>query len=217
MSKGQTADTKPSKIFIETFRFAGWILSKSYWRVKYHNLEKIPPVSDSGLIIAANHQTYLDPFWICLPIKRELRFMAWDEAFDLLIAGHILRKLGAFPTTLKRGGTPKALKQSLEILKNKGTLFIFPEGNREFSDGNLLEFKTGAVRLALASGVSILPVTIRGGNKLWSRDHKFPRPGKVEIFYHPLINFPDGIAKKDINRSVNDLTAKLKNIISSKL
>ncbi len=144
--------------------------------------------------------------------------MAWDEAFDLFMVGRVLNKLGAFPTSLQRGGTIKALKESLKILKNKGTLVIFPEGEREFSDGALLDFKTGVSRLALETGVSILPVTIRGADKIWSRDHKFPKPGKVNIFYHPLIKVPD-ITEDEDNRDqfILDLTEELKNIISSKL
>jgi 1-acyl-sn-glycerol-3-phosphate acyltransferase len=48
--------------------------------------------------------------------------------------------------------------------------------------------KGGAVRMALEAGVPILPVTIRGANKVWPASRLFPRFGKVEIIYHPVFH-----------------------------
>lgn len=178
-----------SPLVVWITRYFSLIISKILWRIKYTNVENIPKESAAGLIISANHQTYFDPFWICIPVKREMRFMAWNKAFGWIFIGRWLRMLGAFPVSLKRGGTIKALKQTLEFLRNGKTVVIFPEGEREFADGKLLPFKTGAVRIALEANVPILPVTVVGGNRIWSRDHKFPRFGKVEIIYHPVIKF----------------------------
>ena len=140
--------------------------------------------------------------------------MTWDEPFKWFFINKFLHKLGCFPVSLKRGGSVKALKEALTVLENGATLVVFPEGERGFADGNLLEFRTGAVRLALEANVPILPVTIRGGNKIWAREHKFPRLGKVGIFYHPIINFTDNIEQKDANKYVAEMTAELKKIIS---
>ncbi|MDQ3635322.1 MAG: 1-acyl-sn-glycerol-3-phosphate acyltransferase [Acidobacteriota bacterium] len=211
--------SKPSKLVVETVRFLANLLSKTLWRVKYYNLENIPFESENGLIIVSNHQTYFDPFWICIPIKRNLRFMTWDEPFKWFFIGELLRKLGCFPVSLKRGGGIKSLKEAFIVLEDGATLVIFPEGEREFADGDLLKFKTGAVRLALKVNVPILPITIRGGNKIWAREHKFPRLGKVEIFYHPIINFSDKSADKSADKHTNEhiekLSEQLKKIISS--
>ena len=49
-------------------------------------------------------------------------------------------------------------------------------------------FKAGAVRLALEAQVPILPVTIKGGNRVWPQGWRFPRPGKVVVTYHPLLS-----------------------------
>lgn len=54
-------------------------------------------------------------------------------------------------------------------------------------DGSMIRMKGGAVRMALEAGVPILPVTIRGANRVWPEGRRLPRPGKVEIIYHPLI------------------------------
>ena len=77
---------------------------------------------------------------------------------------------------------------------------IFPEGSREHEDGKLLEFKSGAIRIAIETGVPILPVTIRGANKVWSQDRKFPNIfQKVEIYFHPIFE----VKKPSENEKLN--------------
>jgi 1-acyl-sn-glycerol-3-phosphate acyltransferase len=71
-------------------------------------------------------------------------------------------------------------------LRNGGAVVIFPEGARSEATGSLERFKAGAVRLALEAQVPILPVTIKGGNRVWPKGSRFPRPGKVVVTYHPL-------------------------------
>ena len=193
----------------------GLFISKILWRIKFHGLENIPQDLKSGLIVVANHQTYFDPFWICFKIRRKFRFMAWDKAFDWFLIGKFIRYLGAFPVSLERGGTIKTLKQTLAALRDGATLVIFPEGSRGFSDGKMLEFKTGAARLAIEANVPILPVTVRGGNRVWAQDIKFPRLGKVEIIYHPLMKVAPTENNNGIDLYVNELTEKLVEIISS--
>ena len=96
-------------------------------------------------------------------------------------------------------------------------MFIFPEGSRGFSDGKLLEFKTGTVRIAIEAGVPILPVTIRGANKVWSQDIKYPHFGKVEIFFHPVLEISKPTDSADQHQYIEELTEKLKTAIESKL
>lgn len=163
--------------------------------------------------MVANHQTYFDPFWICIKINRTLRFIAWDKAFDWFLIGWMIRKLGAFPVSLERGGTLGASKRALKVLRQGATLVIFPEASREFSDGEFLEFKTGAVRLAIEARVPILPVTVCGGNHVWAQDMKFPKLHKVKIIYHPLFKTPE--PAKDIHAQVLAVTSEIKEIIKA--
>ena len=68
-----------------------------------------------------------------------------------------------------------------------GAVVLFPEGGRGNPDGTMKKFKAGAVRMALEAGVPILPVTIRGGQRVWPSNFRFPRLGHpVEVIYHPL-------------------------------
>ena len=148
-------------------------------------MENIP--RDSGVIIAANHQSYGDPAWLALQIKRPIRFLAWSEAFSWPVVGKAIQLLGAWPLQVE-GSDPAAIRRSLTWLREGGAVVIFPEGGRGRPDGSLIRMKGGAVRMALEAGVPILPVTIRGANLVWPAGQRVPRPGKVEITYHPVIH-----------------------------
>lgn len=186
MSEQSSIPKYPSAIVVDFVRLTVFVMSKILWRLEYIGKENIPQNSKRGLLIVANHQTYFDPFWIAVPVKRKLRFMAWDAAFQWFLIGRLIRYLGAFPVNLERGSL-QSYRQAVKFLRAGANLFIFPEGAREFSDGKLLAFKSGAVKIALQADVPILPVTVSGANKIWAQDMKFPRPGKVKIIFHPLI------------------------------
>lgn len=168
---------------IEVIRPLGLGLSKVLWRTRYKGMENVP--LKGGLIIAANHQTYVDPFWVGLPIKRPMRFLAWDEAFDWPVVGKLMQLFGAWPIQIE-GSDPTAIRRTLQWLKDGGAVVIFPEGARCEPSGELERFKNGAVRLALEANVPILPVTIRGGHRVWPKGRLLPRLNNVEVIYHPL-------------------------------
>ncbi len=206
------------KFGIETVRLVGRTLSKILFRIKYINQENIPSQNEltGGLLICANHQTYFDPFWICFPVKRPLRYMAWDKATEWFLVGDFIRSLGAFPVNVERGGK-ETIKISLGWLRNGGSLVVFPEGEREFSNGEMLDFKNGAVRIAMQAGVPILPVTVRGGNKVWSQGMTTPRLRKVEIIYHPVFQLPPAPEGVDSKTHIANLNEKLRTIIASEM
>lgn len=194
------------------------LASKLLWFITYRGKNNIPQDLDTGLLIAPNHQTYFDPFWVAVPIRRKMRFMAWAGAFDWFIVGPLIRHLGSFPVRYEVGGTKNAMKEALRSLRDGATLTIFPEGERGREDGQLQEFKTGAVRIAMQAGVPILPVTIRGGHGVWPQAFKSPKFfRRVEIIYHPLFEVPQPEEGTDLHDHLEALTAKLKSIIASAL
>lgn len=171
--------------FINVLRVIVGVGSRVYWRLELKGIENIP--QNSGLIIAANHQSYADPFLLALPVKRPIRFLAWSEAFSWPVVGKAIQRLGAWPLQIE-GSDPAAIRRSLTWLRENGAVVIFPEGGRGESDGSMIRMKGGAVRMALDAGVPILPVTIRGANRVWPAKNLLPRPGKVEIVYHALFH-----------------------------
>lgn len=204
-------------LIIDAARLISYAAGKILWRIQYHDKQNIPKNLKSGLLIVANHQTYFDPFWICAPLRRKYRFMAWDKAFDWFAVGSLIKYLGAFPVDTKKGTTKNVLRESLGALKDGATLVVFPEGARSFPDGKLAEFKTGAVRIALEANVPILPVTVKGANRVWSQTMKYPKLKKVEIFYHPLFYVPKLQEGGNYHTHLEKITQQLVETIGSKL
>ena len=168
---------------INILRFFLYLLSRLFWRVSYRGLENIPQTG--GILIASNHQTYIDPVWMSLPIKRELRYLAWSESFDWPVIGKVIVRLGAWPIQLEKADKT-LVRRTLQWLRGGGAMIIYPEGGRCLPDGKLLRFKPGAVRMALEANIPILPITIRGGHRVWPRGWSLPHIHKVELVFHPL-------------------------------
>ena len=190
------------------------MISRLFWRVRWHETHHIP--SSGGLIIAANHQTYIDPFWIGSQVHRPVRFLAWDAAFNWPVVGYFLKLFGAWPLHLE-GMDPAPIRRSLQWIGEGGAVVIFPEGGRGNPDGTMKRCKAGAVRMALEAGVPILPVTIRGGHRVWPSTFRFPRLGRgVEIIYHPIIQVSQS-ADETGREAARRETERLAQIIQSAL
>ncbi len=158
-------------------------LSRLFFRISFSGLENIPQTG--GVILASNHQTYLDPIWMSLPFKRPIRYLAMSESFSWPVIGKIILMLGAWPIQIEKADKTM-LRRTLSWLNQSGALVIFPEGGRCLPDGHLLRFKPGAVRIALEANTPILPITIRGGHSVWPKGYRLPRLAKVELVFHPL-------------------------------
>lgn len=189
-------------------------VSRVLWRVRWRNTEHIP--LSGGVIIAANHQTYIDPFWVGVPVRRPMRFLAWDAAFSWPVVGYCLKLFGAWPLQLE-GSDPAPIRRSLQWIGEGGAVMLFPEGGRGNPDGTMKKCKLGAVRMALEAGVPILPVTIRGGERVWPSTFRWPRIGRgVEIVYHPVMHVETG-EDEAVRESARRQTERLAEIIQSAL
>jgi 1-acyl-sn-glycerol-3-phosphate acyltransferase len=201
---------------IHLLRAALRLLFRLLWRARYIGVENVP--ASGGVIIAANHQTYLDPFWLGAPIPLHARFLAWDKVFEWPVAGKLMRLLGAWPLQTQKGDR-RAIRLSLQWLRGGGALVIFPEGGRASSNGKMQDFKVGAARLALEAGVPILPITIRGGNRIWPNDWRWPRLGRLEIVYHPLYHLktlPDESTRDAARRETEELYKIIRSALPQK-
>ena len=198
---------------LEICRPIVWFVCRLLWRVRWRQKENIP--ASGGLIIASNHQTYIDPFWISCPVKRPVRYLAWDAAFSWPIVGWWLRMLGAWPLQLE-GTDPKPIRRSLQWVHEGGAVVIFPEGGRGNADGSMRKFKPGAVRMAMEAGVPILPVTIRGGHRVWPAGRRLPRIAPIEVVFHPLFLLESEPAEES-RAYARRKTEQLREIIHSEL
>ena len=141
-----------------------------------------------GLIVASNHRSFLDPFVIgaLLPWRRQIQFVAKVELFEKRWQGWLLSRLGAFP--IRRGQSDEtAMETARSAVERGGTVVIFPEGTR-IRSGSLGHPKRGVGRLALESGVSVLPVAVHGTEHV--RRGLRVRPRKVKLRAGTPMTFP---------------------------
>src|SRR5205085_11783064 len=124
-------------------------LFRLLFAVEYHGLENLP--ASGPVILAGNHPSYLDPILIILPIKRGIRFMAWDALFRVPLLGSFIKAMGAFPVDIGRGKGEAAYREALRVLASGQALGIFPEGQRS-EQGPMGELRSGTARLAIETG-----------------------------------------------------------------
>jgi glycerol-3-phosphate dehydrogenase (NAD(P)+) len=143
---------------------------------------------DRGLIVAANHRSFLDPFVIgaLLPWRRPIHYVAKVELFESRWQGWILNRLGAYP--VNRGqADEETVRTSAGILERGGAVCIFPEGTR-IRRGSLAAPHRGVGRLALESGAAVLPVAVHGTEHV-RRGWRI-RPRKVRLRAGKVVSFP---------------------------
>lgn len=143
--------------------------------------EHIPP--RGAAIVAPNHKSFWDSFFVAMATPRHLRFMGKAELFQGRW-GRLLVRLGAFP--VRRGESDAAaLETAREVLRQGGLLALFPEGTRVRDPEELGSPRRGAGRLALESGAPVIPAAITGTDRLWWGP--VPRPGRVRVAFAPPV------------------------------
>ncbi|MFQ5803036.1 MAG: lysophospholipid acyltransferase family protein [Candidatus Methylomirabilales bacterium] len=154
------------------------------FRFRVVGKEEVP--TTGGVILAANHVSYLDPVFIGVAlVERQLHFMAKEELFRSPLFGGIIRRLHAFP--VRRGqGDHAGIRQCLRLLDQGEVLLVFPEGTR--GDGLALrEAEEGIGLLAARARCPVVPVHVQGTDKVLPRGQRIPRVHPVTVYFgHPL-------------------------------
>lgn len=162
---------------------------RTFFRLKVRGKENIPPEGEA-LIFAANHKSYLDPVLVgyCM-YPRRLNYMAKAELWKVPVLAGLITGLDAFP--VQRGGFDrKALVTALQVLREGKNLLIFPEGTRIRRPG-LGKPLPGVTAIASKTGVKIVPVGIRGADRVLPKGAKFPRFPKIEVGFGKAIDPSD--------------------------
>lgn len=142
------------------------ILLKLLFRPKVYGVENIP--KEGCLIFAGNHKHALDPIMVMSSTDRVVHYMAKAELFRGL-HGKLFEKIGLIKIHRNKSN-PIAVLQAEKILKNGGTIGIFPEGTRNRTEKELLKFRHGAVVISQKTNSPIVPFAIKGEYKLFRKD-----------------------------------------------
>jgi 1-acyl-sn-glycerol-3-phosphate acyltransferase len=135
------------------------------FRPRVEGLEHVPA---GPVVLAANHGSYWDHFFLGLHVRRPLNYMTAAEFFPNRIMGGFMQRIGAFP--VRRGARDaEAFATAAAVLERGGLVVIYPEGG-VCKTGEISErARPGVGRLALRSGATVVPVAIHPATRL----HRF--------------------------------------------
>jgi 1-acyl-sn-glycerol-3-phosphate acyltransferase len=189
--------------------FMGPVLSL-LGRPKIDGLEHVP--HDGPAILASNHLAVADSFYLPLVVRRRITFLAKQEYFTGTgLKGWFTRWFytvaGQVPIDRTDADSAQAaLTTAARILDADKLLGMYPEGTRS-PDGRLYKGKTGLARMALETGVPVIPVAMIGTNVVNPPGSKMWRFGRVEVRFGKPMDFSrfEGLAgNRFIERAVID-------------
>jgi 1-acyl-sn-glycerol-3-phosphate acyltransferase len=143
-----------------------------------------------GVLLVSNHLSYLDVFFLGIPLRRPLNYVARSTLFVPVLA-MLMRSVGAFPIQ-REGMGASGMKETLRRLRAGGIVTLFPEGTRS-PDGDLGPLKPGIAVLVARAGVPVVPVGLAGTFEIWPRSRLIPAPHPIRIHYGRPI-FPEALA-----------------------
>jgi 1-acyl-sn-glycerol-3-phosphate acyltransferase len=142
---------------------------RTLYRIEVAGAERIP--AGGPCILASNHESLLDPFFLGVVTPRTIRFMAKHDLWRHRPVGFFMDALGGFP--IERGaGDAAGVRHGVTLLERGEVLGLFPQGTA-------LPYRTrpyhrGAARLALVTGAPIVPVCMVGTERAL-------RPSRVKL------------------------------------
>jgi 1-acyl-sn-glycerol-3-phosphate acyltransferase len=159
------------------------------WRVKVEGREHVPRTGP--VVLAANHQSFCDSFFLPLVLRRRVTYVAKAEYFDHWRTAWFFRAAGQIPMNRQGGDASKrALDTATTVLAGGGVLAIYPEGTRA-PDTRLHRGHTGVARLALGCKVTVIPVGLLGTREIQPPGSRVMRPFRaVTVRFGPPLEFP---------------------------
>jgi 1-acyl-sn-glycerol-3-phosphate acyltransferase len=176
--------------WLAKFVFLGPLL-RLLWRPWAEGLENIP--DDRPAILASNHLSFCDSFFMPVMVPRKVTFLAKSEYFTTpglkgLLSRMFFSGVGQVPIDRSDSDAARAaLNTGVRVLHEGNLLGIYPEGTRS-PDGRLYRGKTGVARMALESGALVIPCAMINTEIIQPAGRRLPklRPRPGVIFGKPL-------------------------------
>jgi len=177
------------------------IVGKLFFR--YRALHRERMIQTGPVILAMNHQSYLDPPLAGIACDRDIYFLARKTLLDHWFWGWMLPKLNVIPVN-QEAADRSALKALIRILRAGEAALVFPEGGRTL-DGNLQPAQPGLGFVIAKTLAPVVPMRIFGAHQVWPRDSN-------KIRLHPItvvIGKPMRFSESDLAGSGKDLYGRL--------
>jgi 1-acyl-sn-glycerol-3-phosphate acyltransferase len=193
------------------YRFLKLILPpvlRALYRVRMEGVERFP--AEGGVIVVANHVSFMDSFFIPMCVPRRVIYLAKAEYFDSWKMAWLVRSLGMIPVKREvRSKAEAAIRAGVEVLEAGGVLGLYPEGTRS-PDGKLYRGRTGVARLALRSKCPVVPVGLIGTREVMPKGAKVPKlRGRVTVRFGLPMTFEKYQGEETNRRILRKMTDEI--------
>jgi 1-acyl-sn-glycerol-3-phosphate acyltransferase len=176
---------------VNPWYFAVYHLTRLAGRLLFH-FRVIHPervIQEGAVILAMNHQSYLDPPLAGIGCRRAIYFLARKTLLDIPLLGWLLPKLNVIPVD-QEGGDRSALKAIIRILRDDHCVLVFPEGSRT-PDGNLQSPQPGLGFVIAKTLAPVVPMRIFGAREALPRGSKRLRLHPITIVVGEPLRFTE--------------------------
>jgi 1-acyl-sn-glycerol-3-phosphate acyltransferase len=167
-----------------------WVLARvvAWICFRYRVEGEIPRTG--GLLIAANHASYLDIPLLGCGMRRRAWYLGRNDLFPIPVLNGILQALGWIPVRLGRLDR-EAFRKAIDLIRTGKVVVIFPEGGRSH-DGHLRPPKAGIGAIVSQTGCSVVPAYLKGTFDVLPMRARWPRLRQVTVRFGAPIRFETG-------------------------
>lgn len=178
-------------------------------RVHAEGIDRVDPAR--RYVVVSNHLSQFDIPLLFRHLPLHGRFLSKKELFRIPLVGRAMRTIGIIEIDRQaRGSSRRAINEGVRVAAERGySLLVFPEGTRSRS-GEPLPFKKGAFRIAIDTGMPLLPVVIEGTDRIQKPDGKVFHGGDVRLRVLDPIETTGLTNKDDLNPLLHDVESAMR-------
>jgi len=155
-------------------------------RYEVHGREHVQ--SNQPYIYIFNHRSFIDAPVIPIAIPQEIRAIGKKELSKVPFFGFVVSRVAVWVDRKDAASRKISVERLLKILGSGISIVVAPEGTRNDTPKTLLPFQRGAFRIAVETGIPILPMAVIGADRIMKRGSILLQPGKVQIYFSAPID-----------------------------
>lgn len=163
-------------------------VGKVYFSLEVKGKENLIQAGEGGSIIAANHQSFLDPPLVAAAYPGEIHFLARETLFQGAF-GKLIASINAVPIS-KEGADLASMKRIMKEVKDGNRVLVFPEGTRT-KDGNIGSVAGGIGMIVAKSDAIVQPIRIEGAFEAWPKHQKRIKRVPISITIGKPVRFTE--------------------------